>query len=365
VRADVVDAVEEVRENEQNDELRPRRERRRGRAAQEAVEPDQSQDTDRQAPETWSGNSEAPSSWSREAKREWDALSSRVRHEILKREGDMGRGASAVHKENEQIKQNVAQFAQQHTQVYGEIDNAIRPYAQVIQNFGKTPGQAVGQLFAWFDSLARNPDVTFPALVQSYRYDGTRLAGNLMRQAGWHIQPTREGGFYVTRNPQAHQQNYQNQLDQRVAAIEQATQQQQAYQQEQIQAYQWQQQQIAAENTERMLEQWAEGREHFEEVRVLMGTLLTPDPQTGQAAVPLKSDGAVDLETAYRWAVRAKFGDRVAADQEYATKARRKASSLTNSAPGRNNGGSRQREKALGTSVRDDIKAAIREVSDR
>jgi type II secretory pathway pseudopilin PulG len=186
-----------------------------------------------------------------------------------------------------------------------------------------------------------------------------------MRQAGWHIQPTREGGFYVTRNPQAHQQNYQSQLDQRVAAIEQATQQQQVYQRQQIEAYQQQQQQIAAENTERMLGQWAEGREHFDDVRVLMGHLLSPDPQTGIAPIPLKSDGTVDLETAYRWAVRAKFGDRVAADQEYATKARRKASSLTNSAPGRNNGGSRQREKALGTSVRDDIKAAIREVSDR
>jgi hypothetical protein len=80
----------------------------------------------------------------------------------------------------------------------------------------------------------------------------------------------------VTRNPQAHQQNYQSQLDQRVAAIEQATQQQQVYQRQQIEAYQQQQQQIAAENTERMLGQWAEGREHFDDVRVLMGHLLSP-----------------------------------------------------------------------------------------
>src|SRR5260221_11148537 len=87
-----------------------------------------------------------------------------------------------------------------------------------------------------------------------------------------------------------------------------------------------------------MLNKWAEDRPNYQEVRVLMGTLLTPDPQTGQAAVPLKSDGTIDLDTAYRWAVRAKFGDRVAAQQDYATKARRKASSLTNSAPGSYNG---------------------------
>src|SRR5258706_1647271 len=292
IREDISDAIEEVGENEQADELRSRRERRRDRAAQrvaqESIEPDQ--DTDRQ--ESRSHTAQPPQSWSKAAKAEWLKVPPHIRAEIHKREGDMMRGASAVHQENEQIKRNVAQFAQEHTQVYGEIDNAIRPYAQTIQNFGKTPGQAVGQLFAWFDSLARDPDAAFPALVQSYRYDGTRLAGNLMRQAGWHIQKTPQG-FLVTRNPQAQQQNYQNQLDQRVAAIEQSHQQQQAYQRQQVEAYQRQQEQINDDATERMLNQWAEGREHFNDVRVLMGTLLTPDPQTGQAAVPLKSDGTI------------------------------------------------------------------------
>src|SRR5260221_10210241 len=252
IREDITDAIEEVGENEQADELRPRRERRRDRAAtQESIEPDQ--DVDRQ--ESRSHTAQPPQSWSKAAKAEWLKVPPHIRAEIHKREGDMGRGASAVHQENEQIKRNVAQFAQEHTQVYGEIDNAIRPYAQTIQNFGKTPGQAVGQLFAWFDSLARNPDVAFPALVQSYRYDGTRLAGNLMRQSGWHIQRTPQGGFYVTRNPQAHQQNYQNQLDQRLSAIEQSHQQQQAYQPHQVQAYQRQQEQINPDATERMLHQ--------------------------------------------------------------------------------------------------------------
>src|SRR5258708_22371843 len=83
VRADVVDAVEEVRENEQAeaDELRPRRERLRDRAAQraaqEAVEPDQLQESDPPTTETQghTPTPEASSSWSREAQSRCDALS--------------------------------------------------------------------------------------------------------------------------------------------------------------------------------------------------------------------------------------------------------------------------------------------------
>jgi hypothetical protein len=356
IREDITDAIEEVGEVEEPKQSR--RERRRAahaqRVAQEAVEPDQ--ETDRQPTETRSPTRDAPTSWSKEAKAEWQNLSPRLRAEIHKREADMGRGASAVHKENEQIKQNVAQFAEQHQQIYGEIDQAIRPFAQTIQNFGKTPGQAVGQLFAWFDALARNPDEAFPALIRSYKYNPDRM---LAKYGYYRVNPQ-------TGRPQQPQQSeippsvqqYIGALEQRINSIDQRW-----SQQEQTNAQQ--QEAINAENTERMLNQWAEGKEHFAEVRVLMGHLLTPDPNTGQAPIPLKPDGTVDLETAYKWAVRAKIGARAEAQQNYAAKARRKASSITNSAPGRNNDGSRQREQPRGTSVRDSIKDAIRQVSDR
>jgi hypothetical protein len=335
IREDITDAIEEVGDSEEP--RQSRRERRRDRAvqrgAQETVDPDQSQDTDRQT-EAPVNRREAPKSWSREAKAEWGALSPRLQQEIHKREADMGRGAGAVHEENRQMKQNVEVFARQHQQVYGEIDNAIRPYAQVISNFNKTPGQAVGQLFAWFDALAKNPDEAFPALIKSYKYNPDRMLAGY----GYYRQP---------QSPQQQQQTYQQQLVQRVNAIEQAHQQQQAYQQQQAEAYQRQQEQINAEATDRMLAQWAEDRPHFNEVRELMGHLLTPD-STGRAAVPLTPDGRVDLDTAYEMAVNAAIAprQRQAAEQfqKKADRARRTATSLTNSAPGRNNNGSRQRD---------------------
>jgi len=45
----------------------------------------------------------------------------------------------------------------------------------MIRQFGKTPGQAVGQLFSWFDALAKNPDEAFPALIKSYKYNPDQM----------------------------------------------------------------------------------------------------------------------------------------------------------------------------------------------
>src|SRR5262249_13576935 len=98
-----------------------------------------------------------PASWTKDAKEIWSEVPERARAEIAKREKDMEKGVKELKSK------------------YKEIDEAIAPYDTVISEFGKTRGQAVGQLFAWFDALAKNPDQAFPALIQSYKYDPRKV----------------------------------------------------------------------------------------------------------------------------------------------------------------------------------------------
>ncbi len=327
---------------------RERKREKPDRAPKEAPETEQFQheaaETDQQATGTWADINQAPSSWTKEARSHWNSVPERVRREIWKRETDVQRG--------------IDQFKQQHQEIYGQIDQAMAPYDATLRQFGKTRGQAIAQFWGWFDALAKNPDAAFPALAQSYNYNPERLAGNLMRGRGWHIQQTPQGGFYVTRNPQAqYQQQLNGQIQQAVAPLYQYFEQQQR-------AYQQQVEQVNAENTERMLTEWAKDRPHFQQVRKLMGTLLTPDQNTGEAPVPLTPEGLVDLETAYQMAVDAtitpKQRQRAERYQEKADRARRTASSIAPSAPGPGSYNGRGDRPKKGMSVRDSIEDAIR-----
>lgn len=345
------DAVEEPREAKPKAERKARRTReeldRDMEAANAAFDGQQDAgeadtgDAEPVAREAEQGSQEAPASWTKEAKKEWAKAPARIKQEVLKREADIQKGV------------------QQLQARYGEIDAAIAPYHEAIKQFNKTPGAAVAQLFGWFQALAADPDRALPALMASYRYNPEKLVRTYLQNRG--IDPN------ILNNARL---NPALQYNQRLQALEQATMAQQQHFQQQQQAYQQQQQAIAQQrqaeqlaNTETMLNSWAESKPHFEKVRVLMGHLLTPVPNTGQAPVPLKRDGTIDLETAYRWAVRAQLGDRAAADRDYASSARRKTS-LSGSAPGYSNGRA-DRGPPRGVSVRDSIKNAIAEASNR
>ena len=290
-------------------------------------------------------SNEPPTSWTREAKAEWGKLPARIQQEIRKREDDMQRG--------------VAQLRQG----YEEIDQALAPWHGEMQAFGKTPGQTIAQLFAWYDALEKNPDAAVPALLQSYRYPVARLVqaygpDRILRELGWHAQRTPQGQILLTRNPQAaQQQDISAQVQQAVAPYIQYVQQQDARRQAEIER-------VNEDNTRRYLDDWAKDKPYFNDVRKLMATLLTPDPNTGQASVPLKDDH-VDLDTAYKWAVRAKKGDQFAAQRDKARRARSAASSIAPSSPGPTNGARPQRERPRSTSVRDSIRDAIVEVGGR
>lgn len=323
----------------------------------------------------------APTSWTREAKAEWSKLPERIKREVLKREKDVEKGVEALKNQ------------------YKEIDEAIAPYAPVIRQFQKTPGQAVSQLFAWFDALAKNPDQAFPALAKSYNYDMRRLA----QAAGYRLIPMQGQNEQVQQVQNGQQrvqgaesgqqpagpvapevQAYINKLEQRLNGFEQQVGQRlSAHDQYVQQQNQYYQEQNAA-RTQEMLENWAKDKPYFQDVRMMMGHLLTPDPNTGQAAIPLR-DGKVDLDAAYEAAVyalpdvrslvladqqakvdaarKAKLLADKKAQQEQAEKAKRTATSISTSAPGAEV--SRKESAPKGMSVRDSLKAAIRDLSDR
>jgi hypothetical protein len=313
----------------------------------------------------------APTSWTKEAKAEWAKTPDRIKKEVLKREKDMERGVEAIKSK------------------YAEVDQALAPYMPTIQQFGKTPGQAVGQLFAWFDALAKNPDEAFPALIQSYKYNPEKMLakyGYFRRPPQQQQQPQPNGQMPNGQGQTGQQpevpvhpavQAYINKIEQRLGTFENQVGQQ-------FNALGQHFTEQSAAKTQEMLERWAADKPHFESVRTLMGHLLTPDPTSGIAAIPLR-DGKVDLDAAYDAAVyaspsvramvlaesqakadaarKAKQEAAVKAQQEKTEKARRASGSISTSAPGLEV--SRRSTPSKGVSVRDSLKAAISELSDR
>jgi len=362
--------VEEVAETEAATEAEPAERTTEARGAGE------SEDTEAE-PSTRRETQTAPTAWSKEAKAAFTHLPEHVKKAVLKREGDVEKGIKSL------------------KDSYKEIDEAIAPYVPMIRQFQKTPGQAITQLFSWFDALAKNPDEAFPALIKSYKYNPDAMLAKYgyvrkqqpqqqpngqvqpgQAQPNGQVQPGQQqqpGGEVVSPAVQA----YINKIEQQLNGF-----QQQVGQQFNSLGQYYQEQNAA--KTQEMLEQWAKDKPFFSEARVMMGHLLTPDGTTGVAAIPLK-DGRVDLDSAYEAAVYAlpEIRARVLADQQAqadatrkakqeanqkaaqdkADKARRTATSLTSSAPGAEV--ARRGTSEKGKSVRESLVAAMKELSDR
>ncbi len=209
----------------------------------------------------------------------------------------------------------------------------------LIRRHGHTPGQAVNQLFAWFEALSANPQQAFPALMQSFRVDPRQIFGNLQQQQqpGQQTDQPQDTGIA----PQT--QQYINNLEQRFNQLSNAVAQKFGSLETTFQAQ-------SEAKTKEILDQWAQGKEHFEEVRQMMAHLI------GSGAIPPLPNGGADLDKAYDMAIyaipdiRGKImtaqetkakADRLvkaqaekAAQQAAATKARRAAGGLGLSAPG-------------------------------
>jgi hypothetical protein len=324
-----------------------------------------------------------PVAWTKNAKDAWPHLPEAVKQAAIKREADVEKGIKAIKDK------------------YSELDQVLAPYDGMIKQFNKTRGQAVGQMFSWFDALSKNPDQSFPALMQSYGYDPKRLlqaygispqvlqrAQQLQQQQNGQAQ--QQNGQVQNgqvQNGQAQQQpqgavppalqQYINKLEQRLNGFEQQVGQQFTGLQNHFAEQ-------SAAKTQEMLNQWSSDKKYFDRVRTKMGYLLTPDATTGVAVIPLR-DGRVDLDSAYEQALwmdpeirqemlaeqqaaeaaarKAKQAAAVQAQQDKTAQARRTASSVTTSAPGGEV--SRKTTPNRGSTVRESLKAAIAEISDR
>jgi hypothetical protein len=293
--------------------------------------------------------STAPAAWDRAAKAEWASLPAKVKAAVIKRERDTEAGV-------ELLKGKVLDR-------YGEVEAAMAPYEGAAARFGKTLGQATAQLWQWFDALSKYPDQAFPALVKSYGYN----IGRLMVASGIPLNQVQEIDTWLKSIPRTPQQIAAYQ--QKKAAEEQAIYQQRA----------------AAEadrqRTQAMLDQWSADKPNFDAVRVTMGYLLSCDENTGRTLIPLTAAGKVDIDTAYHWAEilhgyrehpyvvswrqsqQSQNKQQKAAEQAKAKRARIAGSSISSSAP--DGEVSRKSTPTRGLSVRDSLKAAIEEISNR
>jgi hypothetical protein len=286
--------------------------------------------------------------------------------------------AAAYARREEEMAKGVEKLKAAHA----EVDTAIAPHAEAIRRHGHTPGQAVSQLFSWFQSLAANPKVAFPALLQSFNAKPEDIFPQLAGRAAAPVAQQAAAAVAGDQAPPGGQQaapafelppEYKQLMDgtfQKMTALEQ-----------QVQQFVTSQQAQQQRATEQIVGDWSKGKPHFERVRGQMAKLI----QSG--VVGLKADGGVDLDGAYEAAVYAdpelrgtmmqaeqkKAQDaaaaRVAAEQkaqaDAAAKARAASKSLAPSAPGASpvNGAAQQRKK--GESVRESIARAREEVASR
>lgn len=226
----------------------------------------------------------APEAFSKEAKAEWASVPPTVQAAILKREQDVAKGV-------EELKSK-----------YSDIDKVLQPHDEAIRRHGHSRAQAVNQLFAWFQALAANPQVAFPALAKSFNYDLTG-APTLPAQTQQQQQP---GGVQPPGEVPTAVQQYITSLEQRMGQFEkQYT--------EKLYGLESSFAQQSQAKTQEILDSWSRDKPHFQDVRQLMASLIT------SGAVPL-NNGQVDLDGAYSMAIYAnpEVRAKVMAEQEKA-----------------------------------------------
>ncbi len=305
----------------------------------------------------------APEGWAKEAKAEWENLPPAVQAAVAKREVDMAKGVEDLKKK------------------YGEIDQVLQPRMNTIRQHGHTPAQAVNQLFAWFESLSANPQVAFPALAQSFKYDLRSIPGLIPQELIQLWQEKQAAGKQPAPQPGAEAQpvggippevqKYINELNQKLEDLQQGF-------TSKINEVNSSFQQQSQAKTEEILASWSKGKPYFEEVRRTMARLIASQE------VPPLPNGAADLDRAYDmalWALpeirekiladqrqkaeeaqRAKQAAERKAQQDQADKARRvQAGSLSSSAPGAPSLPAKGKKgKSVGESLRETI-AELRE----
>lgn len=291
----------------------------------------------------------APEAWSREAKAEWAKLPAAVQAAVSKREADTTKGVKELKGK------------------YGQIDQALEPYLETIKRHGRSPGEAIAQLFAWFASLSTQPQQAFPALAKSFGYDLKQFVEPAQGEA----KPPEEEETTAPAVPKELQAYFDAQ-NRQIEALK-------AEQAQRIAQFEAQLQTANVQKAKETLNVWAKDKPHFEQAKAVMAELI------GRGMVPLLEDGQVDLDAAYD---RALYYDPVLreqilqekqqkaeverkkkedaerkAQQDKAEKARKAALSLGPNAPGTNTGSTNRANR--GKSVRESLRQAFEEARER
>lgn len=292
---------------------------------------------------------EAPTAWTKEAKAAWAELPPAVQAAVTKREADVQKGVDELKAK------------------YSDLDTALAPHLQIIRQHGHTPGQAVQQMFAWFQALNANPKQAFPALLQSFKQKPEDIFGAPAAAAAPAEAAKPAAGEQPAAAVSPEVQAYIDGIKKELGELKQTFGQEIGGLRNSVMSQQ-------ERDTQNVLSMWSKDKPHFEAVRSEMARLI----QSG--AVPLK-DGKVDLDGAYEKAIRlndeiwtatqaqkaaAEEAKRVAAGEakkkaeaEAAEKAKRAAVSLTPAAPGAPGAAGAKVKK--GKSVRESLMEAIDE----
>lgn len=297
---------------------------------------------------------EMPKAFGGELAPSWGTVPPAWQQAIAKREADMERGV-------QELKGR-----------YNEIDRAIEPHMQEIRKHGKSAGQAVEQLFAWFQALGSQPESAFPALAKSFNFDLAKLGVGAAGAPGAGAAAAAAGGAQPGADIPPAVQQYIDGMKQELQATRQQL-------QEQLGGLTANFQRETQAKTEEALQHWSKDKPHFEAVRGTMAQLI-------QSGIVPPKDGKVDLDGAYERAmwtipeVRAKvLADQEAAkakaaadkanaektaQQTAADRARKAGVSLTGGAPGAPSTQQQGKTRGKGKSVRESLQEAISQVND-
>jgi hypothetical protein len=234
---------------------------------------------------------------------------------------------------------------------------------EAIRRHGRSPGEAVAHLFAWFAALSVNPQQAFPALAQSFGYDLRNFVEGAAAPEGQQQAQPEAAAPKVPKEAQPYVdglnrqiESLKNELNQKLGQLENTF------------------QQSSVQKAKETLAVWSKDKPYFEQVKNLMAELI------GRGMVPVKEDGNVDLDAAYdramyfdpstRQLVEAEKQQKADAErkrkddaerkaqQERTEKARRAAISLGPSAPGAQPGTGKG---GKGKSVRESLQEALAE----
>jgi hypothetical protein len=194
----------------------------------------------------------------------WDKLSPEDRQFLVTREKEVSDG-----------------FAQVSQRIKGveNIERAIAPRLQAIQQYGVEPAVVVDRLFQWMEGL-NNPSTklsTFKELAKSFGVNPNQLFPQ--QTNGTETEVTNEQ-LPSSNEPPEWFNEFTGQVQQKIGNLEQTISTQQS---------------AAAAN---VINNWAKDKPHYGTVGRLMGQLI----QSG--VVPLTADGNVDLDGAYNAAIK-------------------------------------------------------------